>query len=663
MADNQGASGSSTTPTTGTPTPATPAMPAAGSSAAVGIPPAGTTIDMRGMTDNQLRQTWSQIATAANLVPGASTAYAAPTPQAPPNKGLAYMRNVQAWSTSASPAPRAGAASVSTRPTRARSTRNAGSATPTPTTPAPAMPIPPTAVAGGVQQQQQPSGATSYVQPIYSHPMMPIPVQNLQQQSQYPQAAAAGPIQPIQQHSAFSNPPKAPLPTTPQALQSTYASRMKTGVSLLMQPVFASTTSALLGGTGRPSRRGAVINYADPGSGDDLPDAGELDSDDSEFATNREGRGAVVGTRLQQQQQQGGRGGSLGVFGNAAGAGSSYSSPAPQVQKAELDQSYLGMVPPSRLIKPKPVPMGVGGPTGHDYPPPDSVLVQAYKRSSLVPIRVEFETDSHRVRDCFAWNIHEELIRPEAFARIFCNDLDLPLVPWVETVTNQIKAQLEEYQDVALMDIGMDAAVEPDDLGEGGDEMPECRVILSIDVQIANHHLLDHIEWDLLSPLTPEEFARTLCKELGLTGEAIPLVAHAVHEELVKHKRDAIEWGVIGPAGPAATGENKEATPALGEGAQPEKRDRSGYSLLKDKTGLGLGWGRAPRDGRGPKVLRSVWRDWAEAEEFSTSFDLLTAEDLERREVERERASRRLRRETSKFQSAATGRMRNLRYR
>lgn len=76
-----------------------------------------------------------------------------------------------------------------------------------------------------------------------------------------------------------------------------------------------------------------------------------------------------------------------------------------------------------------------------------------------------------------------------------------------------------------------------------------------------------------------------------------------------------------------------------------------------------MGWGRAPRDGRGPKTLRSVWRDWAEAEEFATSFEVLTAEDIEKREVERERASRRLRRETSKFQSAVSGRMRNLRYR
>ena len=99
----------------------------------------------------------------------------------------------------------------------------------------------------------------------------------------------------------------------------------------------------------------------------------------------------------------------------------------------------------------------------------------------------------------------------------------------------------------------------------------------------------------------------------------------------------------------------------------------SNLSLLKDKTGLGLGWGRTPRDGRGPKTLRSAWRDWAEVEEFRTKFELLTADEVERRDMERDRATRyavsthancypwsrliiefrRLRRETSKFQTQA----------
>ena len=150
----------------------------------------------------------------------------------------------------------------------------------------------------------------------------------------------------------------------------------------------------------------------------------------------------------------------------------------------------------------------------------------ALKRTSLVPIRVEFETDTLRIRDCFVWNMNDTLTKPETFAKIFCHDLDIPLHPWADTVTNQIRAQLEEHESVAALELGSDGAMDVDATLPNAEELSECRVILSvsfppkkncrslnspqIDVQIANHHLMDHIEWDLLSPLTPEAFSAKL---------------------------------------------------------------------------------------------------------------------------------------------------------
>jgi chromatin structure-remodeling complex subunit SFH1 len=111
----------------------------------------------------------------------------------------------------------------------------------------------------------------------------------------------------------------------------------------------------------------------------------------------------------------------------------------------------------------------------------ESLEIQAQKPTALVPIRVEFETDTHRIRDCFVWNLYENLIKPETFARIFCHDLDLPLVPWADTVANQIKAQLEDHEGVASMDFGVDgysaASTNPAGVDE---EVAECRVILSV---------------------------------------------------------------------------------------------------------------------------------------------------------------------------------------
>ena len=153
-------------------------------------------------------------------------------------------------------------------------------------------------------------------------------------------------------------------------------------------------------------------------------------------------------------------------------------------------------------------------------------------------------------------------------------------------------------------------------------------------MQIATQHLLDHIEWDLLSPLTPEAFARTLCSDLGLSGESAPLIAHAVHEEILRHKRDAIEWSVIG-AGDAVPVDPEEDK----GGDRP--RDRSGMGLVKDKTGLGIGIGFGKRgEGKGPRPLKGVFRDWSEMEEWGTKLEELSAEEVERREIERERAAR-----------------------
>jgi hypothetical protein len=47
-------------------------------------------------------------------------------------------------------------------------------------------------------------------------------------------------------------------------------------------------------------------------------------------------------------------------------------------------------------------------------------------------------------------------------------------------VTNQIRAQLEEHEGVASMDLGVDAMDVYTPEEQGGDEIPECRVILSV---------------------------------------------------------------------------------------------------------------------------------------------------------------------------------------
>ncbi|KAG9038798.1 Chromatin structure remodeling complex protein sfh1 [Tulasnella sp. JGI-2019a] len=402
--------------------------------------------------------------------------------------------------------------------------------------------------------------------------------------------------------------PAVPAPTLPtfhQARTTTYASRMRTGATLLMQPVVSTSAftnptlnpnavgSSTRGASGRATR--AVVNYADPGSGDDLDAKVDEDEDDS-------GDEDFTGSRIARRDKP---------MMNAARAAANAAGASGSGEAENQQQSYLGRQPPNKLISSR-----VAQPAKHQYYLLESLEKAAKKPELLIPIRVEVETDSHRIRDCFTWNLNEELISPLAFAQTFCQDLELPN-SHVDTIVNMIRAQLDEHSGIVTMDVGGDQ-------NDPKREDPDCRVILRLDVQLDNYHLVDHIEWDLCSSpsddprTTPEAFAKQLCADLGLRGESVAIIAHALHEEILKHKKDAVEWGVL-------------VGGSSGGGASVED---GGYR----------------RNQRGPRRLKGVWRDWMEFRDYGPRMEVLTNEELERREVERERASRRMRRETSKFQ-------------
>lgn len=124
-------------------------------------------------------------------------------------------------------------------------------------------------------------------------------------------------------------------------------------------------------------------------------------------------------------------------------------------------------------------------------------------------------------------------------------------------------------------------------------------------MQFANFHLVDKVEWDLCSPMPPELFAETLCLDLGLSGEAKAAIAHVIHEELIRHKKEAIESGLMG----ASTGQLSDLDHPL-------------------------------FNGKGPRKLESVWREWHEADEYIPRLNYYAAADIEKRELEREKSTR-----------------------
>lgn len=150
-------------------------------------------------------------------------------------------------------------------------------------------------------------------------------------------------------HASSSTSSGNPVPVLPQALTSTYGSRIRTGSTLLMQPIStlthssAAPTTSLLSMGPAPRRRGGVVNYAEGASDDEF---GVDSEEDEEFSGKNSSKRSTP--RL----------------GTASFRVGSPSSGMPHREtKQELDKSYLGLIPPSRFFSSKPFSR-----TRHDYP-------------------------------------------------------------------------------------------------------------------------------------------------------------------------------------------------------------------------------------------------------------------------------------------------------
>lgn len=321
----------------------------------------------------------------------------------------------------------------------------------------------------------------------------------------------------------------------------------------------------------------------------------------------------------------------------------------------------------------------------------DQLQIQAQLPLTLVPIRIDVEVPAHqplepfpfprtavdpsinqtlpayrrpeplppfRIKDTFLWNLHESLSTPEEFAVGFVRDLDLPN-PQATTMTisNQIRQQLEEYAGVALHPLfqSTDAGTVPSVLPqtepsrdtpttpavanvETPDSRPNVtttvtvtkealvndsllnpddayRCLITLNINLQNKLYTDKFEWSLLHPPgMAEEFARITCADLSLGGEWVSAISHAIYEAVLKFKKEVCESGAL----------------INGYGNEIENLAANGVEA---------GWRYDP------ETICDGWQPQVET---------LSKEEIERREGDRERQIRRLRRETARF-SSTTG--------
>ncbi|CAG8544182.1 4033_t:CDS:10, partial [Diversispora eburnea] len=208
--------------------------------------------------------------------------------------------------------------------------------------------------------------------------------------------------------------------------------------------------------------------------------------------------------------------------------------------------------------------------TKHIYPSQKELDRNAEQEETLIPIRLDIDLDTHKLRDTFTWNLNE----------ILCYDLDIPANEFLTPIAESIRKQAQEHYNI------LESSLPPED----------SRVTINLDIHVGRLNLRDRFEWDLSSDLTPEEFSKTLASDLGIGGEFVSMIAHSIHEQILKYRKEM-------------------------------KLDDSDNE-------------REP--------LKSIFRSYESAEEWCPVLEILTNEELEKIRIDQERDIRRMRRATTR---------------
>ncbi|KAK8193066.1 uncharacterized protein BKA78DRAFT_250299 [Phyllosticta capitalensis] len=452
----------------------------------------------------------------------------------------------------------------------------------------------------------------------------------------------------------------------PQAFISSYAPRIRLYANSLLQPVIAQSQQLP---PVRTTKRGTTaINYAEDGYDDD-------DFDDSEGPRRR-----PTGLRSLRQQED-----PVAKQGpDASQLGKELIAPVdvqgiwrewmgkPKRAMTEK-QLYAQTLLPENFI-PIRIDLTIQG-YRPDPPLPTPHNAREYGIDENLPAYKQPEmTPSYRLKDSITWNLHETLYTPEMYARTFVDDMDFAQdrkMMIIQEIAGQIRQQLEEYAGVAMHPLfhstntaanglsslsvqpgasrdqsstpaptsnfaptpsaglnGTGGASTPIPAGADGSNISATatrlpaddvhnpddtyRCILNLNINIKNRLYSDKFEWSLLHPPGyAEMFAKQTCADMGLSGEWVSAMSHAIHEAVLRLKKEACENGGL-----------------------------VGYGEIDNDAAEGAeaGWRYDPEN---------LCDDW------EPKVETLSKEEIEKREGDRERQIRRLRRETARFSSTS----------
>lgn len=233
-------------------------------------------------------------------------------------------------------------------------------------------------------------------------------------------------------------------------------------------------------------------------------------------------------------------------------------------------------------------------PNKHVQYTPEQLRDIASREEQLVPIRLSFDVEHTKVVDFFLWDVTDPSLTPEQFAIMTCQELELP-VGYTSNIVNAIKSQLNDHAELAAIKIPEDASL---------------HVIIHLSINLDKELFEDKFEWDLNSKdLSPSAFAKIVVAELGLTREFWPAITHALYEQILGMKRAIFVDGTLIDV------DNDIATYA-------KNRDAGLRQISGDST-----------------------------EYWTPTLEIMSQADMEKREMERERMIRRMKRDATRTMS------------
>ncbi|CCK68984.1 Sfh1p KNAG_0B05510 [Huiozyma naganishii CBS 8797] len=403
----------------------------------------------------------------------------------------------------------------------------------------------------------------------------------------------------------------------------------------------------------RAHKRAKVVNYAefDTDLFDDLQRAGDFDGeygDGGDLAGTEDGEGRGEWGRREVVRWMGrmageaiggvGTGGgaageSADGVGTGAGAGAAGTHQVSRKNKLPDLDSQDDMI--SILKYPKvrdtfqqskvvrPYRLNLGQQQQHQQVPAEQPII--------VPVSLNLEHNGNQITDQFTWNLNDHTITPEQFATIYARDLDFnsPQGGYGSgsgsgagggsgnnnsnsnnsSSSAQFQAQVVQAINEAVQEWGTLASMKI---------TTDLQVIVNLTCNLQNLYYEDNFQWNLNenAEMSPEQFAEIVVQDLGLTREFMPLIACAIHATLLRVKKDWTEGHLN-----QDTVANEAAFGYL-----------AGVRL--DVEELGGNW--CPR------------------------VEILTGQEIQRREIEKERNLRRLKRESDRMGRRGRRRMEDL---